>query len=94
MNFTTTCYFPCLCGSCHSVVQVNLIAESTKCPECGAPDPIPYDTPHLSERGGRQVASWHMGAQLGRELVLSDGKYKCPRCKDMSLMFRNSGFWD
>ncbi len=91
MNYTTTCFFPCLCESCHSVVEVNLLSSPMRCPECRASNPIPYDDPRLSASPGREnVAEWNMGDmedRLGRELVLTDGKYKCPKCGKMSLEF-------
>lgn len=89
-NFMTTCYFPCLCESCQNVVQVNLLAKPIKCPECGAHDPIPYDDLQLlGTPGNREVAGWNVKEKLGRELVLTDGKYKCPKCGQMSLEFSN-----
>ena len=96
MNFTTTCFFPCLCESCHSVVRVNLLSKSLRCPQCRARNPIPYDDPRLSESPGHhQVASWNMEDRLGKELVLTDGKYRCPQCGRMSLEFSDSGLcWD
>jgi hypothetical protein len=95
-NFQTTCYFPCLCEQCSAVVQVNLLAEQKRCPQCKTTKVIPYDDSVLSERAGtRLVASWHMARQLGRNLKLTDGDYRCPRCGQMSLHFKDSGlFWD
>lgn len=41
------------------------------------------------------VADWNMQGQLVRKLVLTDGKYRCPKCGEMSLEFSDSGvFWD
>ena len=96
MDFQTTCLFPCLCENCHSVVQVNLFSKALKCPQCGAPDPIPYDDARLSELpGNHTVAQWNTAAHLGRELVLTDGKYRCPECGRMSLEFSDAGVcWD
>lgn len=96
MNFTTTCFFPCLCESCHSIVQANLLAKVIRCPECRALNPIPYDDPCLSDSPGHHnVAEWHMEEQLGRELVLTNGKYSCPKCGKMSLEFSDGGLcWD
>jgi len=99
MNFKTTCFFPCLCENCHGIVQVNLLSKTMKCPECGARGPIPYDDPQLSDSPGlRNVAEWNMGNmedRLGRKLVLTDGKYRCPKCGNMSLSFSRGGLcWD
>jgi Zn finger protein HypA/HybF involved in hydrogenase expression len=94
-NFTTTCYFPCLCERCHSVVQVNLLANTNQCPACNSPDTIPFDDPQLSKTAGRHVvAQWNV-PELGKELTLTDGYYKCPRCRKMTLRFSPGGLlWD
>ncbi len=96
MDFMTTCFFPCLCENCHCVVQVNLLSKAVKCPRCRKPNPIPYDDARLSESKGRNlVAEWNMEDQLGRVLVLTDGKYRCPKCGNMSLEFHEGELcWD
>lgn len=96
MDFTTRCSFPCLCESCHNVVEVNLLAKTIRCPKCRKSNPIPYDDPRLYElKGSEQVAVWNMQDKLGREVILTDGKYKCPKCGKMSLEFTDSGLcWD
>ena len=96
MNFTTTCYFPCLCGSCHNIVEADLLATAPQCPECGTANPIPYDDPRvLGSLGEQTVAEWNMQERLGRELILTDGSYKCPKCGKMTLQFADSGLcWD
>ena len=95
-NFATTCYFPCLCEACHNVVPVNLLAQPQQCPECKSPAVISYDDRRLTASPGKgKVASWNMKEKLGRELVLTDGGYLCPKCNNMSLKFRNTGLcWD
>lgn len=95
LNFTTTCYFPCLCDACHGVVQANLLAKPVRCPNCQADNPIPYDDPRLCDAPGkRQVAQWCMQHQLGRDLMLTDGNYRCPKCGNMTLRFIFRGCWD
>jgi Zn finger protein HypA/HybF involved in hydrogenase expression len=75
---------------------VNLFAVPFQCPKCKAPDPVPYDHPRLSGRpGDHVVAAWRIADQLGRELSLNDGEYKCPKCKNMTLRFSGEGvYWD
>lgn len=96
MNFRNTCYFPCLCEVCHNIVQVNLLAKTKRCPECKSLAVIAYDDPRLSKTPGkREVAEWCIQDPLDRELILTNGKYMCPKCKKMSLRFRDNGFyWD
>jgi Zn finger protein HypA/HybF involved in hydrogenase expression len=94
-NFTMICYFPCLCEACHSLAQVNLLAETEECPKCKSKSITPYDDPRLSASPGkRTVAEWNMQERIGRRLVLTDGKYRCPACQEMSLEFRERGCWD
>jgi DNA-directed RNA polymerase subunit RPC12/RpoP len=95
MNFQTTCYFPCFCAHCHDVVQVNLLAHPATCTQCGNPV-LPYDDPTLSEGPGKEcVADWNTRDELGRELLLTDGGYRCPGCGRMTLRFRDTGLcWD
>lgn len=88
LSFRDTCYFPCLCKDCSSVVQVNLLGKTRRCPTCGTTRVTPYDDPSLSiSRGSHVVAEWNMQEQLGRVLRLTDGKYKCPRCRRPTLLF-------
>jgi len=96
LNFMTTCYFPCLCGQCCNVVQVNLLVKQRWCPQCKSMKVIPYDDPMLSELAGKHtVVSWNMGEKLGRVLKLTDGNYRCPQCGRMTLRFEDSGLcWD
>ncbi len=95
-DFMTTCFLPCLCENCCDVVQVNLISKKMRCPRCRALNPIPYDDARLSESPGHyHVAEWNMKDRLGRKLVLTDGKHRCPKCGKMSLEFSDGGLcWD
>jgi len=95
-NFISTCYFPCLCEACHDIVPVNLIAKRKRCPKCRGTKLIPYDDLRLSGLPGeRTVAEWNVREQLGGELRLTDGSYKCPKCHELTLRFADSGLcWD
>jgi hypothetical protein len=96
VDFVTTRYFPCLCEHCRTVVQVNLLARQKRCPRYTSTKVIPYDDPALLQGAGEGiVAGWNMQEQIGRELKLTDGKYKCPQCGHMTLRFADSGLcWD
>ncbi len=95
-SFTDTCYFPCFCNLCRTIVEVNLLAPETACPLCKNKNIIPYDDPAMSQQvGKREVANWNMARQLGRDLKLTNGDYKCPQCEQMTLHFSSSGLrWD
>ena len=96
MNYETTCYFPCFCKNCHNVVQVNLLSKRKRCPKCKSTKIIPCDDPSLSDNTGKhEVTSWNAKDKLGRELKLTDGNYKCPKCGQMTLHFEDGGLlWD
>jgi len=95
-NFTTICYFPCLCEGCHNIVQVNLLAKPKQCPNCHKTTLIPYDDPRLSKSPGKHaVVEWKMQGRVGRKLILTNGNYMCPKCNKMLMCFRDSGLcWD
>jgi hypothetical protein len=104
LNYLTTCYFPCLCERCHDIVQVNLIPKKLvgfipikiRCPVCRSTKIIPYNSPELSDSTGDiDVASWPPIKRNRGRLVLTDGDYKCPKCKKMTLKFTCGGLlWD
>ena len=96
LDVATTCLFPCLCEQCQDVVEVNLLADVMECPQCDSPNVVPYDDPSLSDgKGANTEASWRISEQLGRDLVLTDTKYRCPQCDEMTLRFIDSGVcWD
>ena len=54
---------------------------------------IPFSDPCLlGETGKHTVAEWRFHE---KPIVLTDGKYKCPRCGKMTLTFKHSGLmWD
>jgi len=95
-NFSTSCLFPCCCEECESVVEVNLLFEDVQCPKCNGKAVIPYDDPSMIKRiGNKSVASWNMKEKIGRELILTNGSYWCPKCKKPTLKFEDGGLcWD
>ena len=95
-DFETTCYFPCLCDACHNIVPVNLLAKAPQCPRCKGKALIPYDDPRMSTSSGTsKVMGWNMKEKLGREVSLTDANYFCPKCNNMSLLFRDTSLrWD
>jgi hypothetical protein len=94
-DFKTTCYFPSLCEACQAIVQANLFARPVRCPQClGAV--MPYDNPSLTDSTGEGVIEeWNTLDELGRSLKLTDGNYKCPKCRHFTLKFRSGeNCWD
>ncbi len=94
-DYATNCSFPCLCKSCKRMVHVNMLKDPPRCPECGRADPIPYDDSRLiGTLGMASVASWHVSLKSDRELVLTNGTYLCPSCRQMTLRFKLTAFYD
>lgn len=106
-TFRELCLFPVFCRSCKQGGVVNLFegrvgkaaktadAETAQCKNCGSTDIIPYDEPELVARKGAVVESWGAEEVLGRVLVLTDGEYFCPKCKQFKLTFKSVPLmWD
>ena len=89
MNHETCCLFPCSCDSCNSLVEENILSEKLRCPKCKASDLIPYTDPRLEgEKGEHEVVQWG-------DHSLTNGAYKCPKCKKPTLSFQPGGLcWD
>lgn len=86
LTFTYLEYFPFLCEDCADVVEGNLKGGLFKnkeltCPKCKGKNVIPYNDPRIIGRKGEcEVAN-------SFDNMLTDGDYKCPKCKKMSLKF-------
>jgi len=94
-NFTTYCNFPHYCRECEILFEANLFEKGERlCPECGKNKVIPYDDKRAFKSEGKEVFSWNVKDEIGRELKLTDGKYICPNCRKFSLMFSDIGSWD
>lgn len=86
---------PCFCVDCQSLVTVNLRADDPRCPTCGSTSYTTYDDPLLNDRSSTQaVASWNVRRDGRGLLVLTRSRHFCPRCREMSLMFRLEGLGD
>lgn len=99
-NFADLCYFPCLCKNCDDIVQGDLLykevgfsgnikdSNNIRCPKCGGKNLIPYDDIQLiGDKGDRDIVRWNLMGILDRELVITNGSYKCPKCNSMELTF-------
>ena len=88
LDFQTTCWFPCLCENCENIVKANILEKEPLCPECGYTKLIPYDNYRVVGKLGRKVVEWNI---TDKNLVLTNGNYKCPKCKKTTLTFVYSG---
>jgi hypothetical protein len=94
-NYPIVCLFPCFCKECKDMVTVDLCAKPPSCPACGSTAIVPYDQPELiGTLGTLTKASCAMQYELGRDLVLTDGLYRCPKCNRMSLRFVATTLFD
>lgn len=88
LNFKYINFFPCLCENCNDVVQVNLKNQELTCPNCNKQNLSPYNAKHLiGEQGNSEVSKWG-------DNTLTNGTYKCPKCKEMTLHFERGILWD
>ena len=96
LTFKYQCYFPCLCEGCDDVVEVNLLNKNPQCPICSDKSIIPYDDELvIGVKGKKNIVSWNVQSAIGRELILTNGTYKCPKCNKMTLEFLPSlMMWD
>ena len=97
-DFEDVCWYPCLCEGCHAMVNVNLLAMPLRCPKCSSDKVTAYDDARLSLPPESQelysIADWDMTPRIDRPLILTNGRYRCPKCDQMSLQFQMSGLWD
>jgi hypothetical protein len=94
MNFTTYCNFPYYCKNCRILFEANLLGKRISCRKCHGKDILPYDDNSLCRQKGNTVFSWHIGEAIEKELILTDGKYLCPKCGDFGMSFSDVGNWD
>lgn len=95
MDFTTNCSFPYYCEDCNMLFEGNALSEKVTCPTCHKEHVYSYDTKKACGSIGEGIVfDWNVKSQIGRTLVLTDGKYICPNCHKFNLRFFQSGFWD
>ena len=89
LNFMEECYFPSFCRKCNKIVDVNMLDNPVKCPDCRDNSVTPYDQkPIVGKQGKNKVANWNVIGEIGRSLVLTDGSYFCPACEKYTLSFQ------
>ena len=88
-TFNKIQYFPCLCENCQDIVQVNILEEHPSCTSCKSLKVTTYNNKQLIGRKGK--------IEVARSFdnVLTNGSYKCPKCKNNSLHFTAGDIhWD
>ena len=94
--------FPFFCKNCDDLVELSLYEGTSfslndgkliplderklNCPKCNSGNILPYDHKDIGEEGSH--THYHKYSKvLKRGVELTNGKYKCPRCKKMTLGF-------
>ncbi len=93
-DFTKYCGFPFYCEDCKIMFTGNAFDKKLKCPECGSKKVIAYDDDRICKKKGEEMASWATEDKIGRDLVLTDGRYLCPECGKFNLSFVHFGCFD
>jgi len=92
-NFKSYCNFPFYCRDCSALVEINILEQNTKCPQCSHVNILAYDEKCLCIHSGIEIFSWKFKV-VGRELILTDGRYLCPCCSKFAMSFKNIGAWE
>ena len=89
LNYLSVDFYPFVCLECQDVVEANLLEETPICPDCLSTDLISYKSQELiGAKGKVKIVKWG-------DNYLTNGTYKCPNCKQLTLQFHNGGiFWD
>jgi hypothetical protein len=91
----TDCNFPIYCVHCNILFEGNVLDKNLICPSCKTKDVLLYDNEQLcKKKGTEEVFDWNMEEEIGKILILTDGKYWCPECKSFCLSFSDEGCWD
>jgi len=91
------CLFPFLCTACKTSSCLDIHAESLRCSHCGSDAVVPYgDRAAVGERGRDVVFACEPSARFSSEqLMVTDGTYWCPTCRQYSARFSDAGLlWD
>ena len=91
-TFQTICAVPALCPTCKEVVGVNAMNPERACPKCGEAVILCGGLEPLAAKHDRVVFNWNV-APLGT-YVLDDRAYRCPKCGEVKMTFRDDGCWD
>ena len=87
-----SCLFPVFCKDCQKQEASNVSAPVPTCTLCGSTNVVPYDAEELKQKDGETILECcENGAQPGKFINLTDGKYYCPSCKEYTLSFERTG---
>ena len=97
-NFMTKASFPYYCEDCKSLFIGDRLAKKVKCKKCKSENIYPYDDKRACKRKGREVFKWNItDCKKDKDevvLILTDGKYICPKCGEYKLSFIDMGCFD
>lgn len=70
-----SCVFS-LCEYCKDVVEVNLLDDQPKCPQCKDDYTISYyENLLIAESGNKIIDSWNMQGKNDREIIITNGTF-------------------
>lgn len=83
--------WPVSCKSCQAVTTANVRERPLLCRTCRSSDVLPMDDASVWQGDGGATEAWG-------DLVLTDGHYRCPKCRAFALRFGATGYkpilWD
>ncbi len=97
ISHTDACNAPAICPSCSGfLVRDYLKKETAVCPGCHGrltfyDDPSLFVTPSGAEGNGH-LFTWKLAGREGH-FRLPRARFLCPGCKQMTLVFEDTGTW-
>jgi Zn finger protein HypA/HybF involved in hydrogenase expression len=87
-NHLTFAAWPVHCTDCAEIRTANFKNIPLSCLHCNSPGVTPISDASLWQRDGTTIESW-------RDLTLTDGHYRCPKCQRFDLRFSHGSMrWD
>ena len=97
-DFQNKASFPYYCPVCKNLFLGNCLAKKVKCKKCISENVYPYDDKRACKKKGQEVFEWDITDDEKDEeevtLILTDGKYICPKCNEYQLSFYSMGSYD
>lgn len=95
-DFMESVKIPFSCNDCGTLSVKNIYSPSNKCSKCRK-DMVLFGKEVRdidSEKYRNCIFEWRMESFGSNGYVLMNESYECPKCREMSLKFENTGMWD
>ena len=94
-NFMSNCSFPYYCEDCKTLFIANKLAKKANCPKCKNNNVFPYDDKRACKTKGNEIFEWNItDDDSDKTIILTDGKYICPKCNKYELSFLHLAYYD